>query len=213
MLAQSATDAVELSALRLAELAPLVHAAASLPLRGYRHVSVHAPSAFSAADEPQVAGLLSALPADWGIVVHPETIRQAKHWRGFGDRLWIENMDKRKPTGRTAEELSKIFDVFPEAGLCFDVAHARQCDPSMLEAYRILRAHGSRLREVHISEVGTASKHARLSYGAIIDFREVSRWIPDDAPAIIESPVTASQMADEIAKARRALDAPALAVA
>jgi sugar phosphate isomerase/epimerase len=213
MLEGSGTDAVELSALRLAELAPLVAAADSLGLARYRHVSVHAPSHFSPDEEREVVSLLSRLDPEWGIVVHPETICSFREWSAFGPRLWVENMDKRKPTGRTTEELSRVFSELPEAGLCFDIAHARQCDPSMLEAYRILRAHKDRIRQVHVSEVSSASKHSRLSFGAILDFRGVARWIPEDTPVIIESPVLPEEIGDEIERARSALDCAQLAVA
>jgi hypothetical protein len=46
--------AIELSALRLREVGPLVAMAASLDLAAYPYVSVHAPSRFEAADEPAV---------------------------------------------------------------------------------------------------------------------------------------------------------------
>ena len=55
-------------------------------------------------------------------------------WRQLGDRVLVENMDKRKPVGRTVEELDLIFEQLPAAGMCFDIAHARQVDSSMTEA-------------------------------------------------------------------------------
>ena len=214
MLADTGVSVVELSALRLAELPALVDAAPSLALAGYRHVSVHAPSRFPPDAEADVVRLLRLL-ADrgWPIVVHPDAIHSSAAWRGLGPRLWIENMDKRKPIGRSAAELDGIFGRLPEAGLCLDLAHARQFDPSMVEAYRILRQHGKRLRQVHLSEVSSASRHTRLSFGAIHDFREVARWIPEEIPVILESPVAASEILDEIERARTALQDPALAPA
>jgi hypothetical protein len=67
--------AIELSALRTHELGPLVRAIPHLQLDGYEHVSVHAPSAFTAAEEPGIAAEL--LPLAWGgwlVVLHPDTI-------------------------------------------------------------------------------------------------------------------------------------------
>src|SRR5690242_2368127 len=49
---------VELSALRLHELKPLCDALPTLDLNKYEFVSVHAPSCFSAAEEPAVVSLL-----------------------------------------------------------------------------------------------------------------------------------------------------------
>jgi len=100
-------------------------------------------------------------------------------WREFGDLLCVENMDKRKPIGRTARELDRIFTQLPGASLCFDIGHARQCDPTMTEAYLILREFGSKLRQIHVSEVNTASKHDPLSYASIMAFQDVAHLIPD----------------------------------
>ena len=74
-----------------------------------------------------------------------------------GEQLAIENMDRRKPIGRTLEELNVIFEKLSEAMLCFDIGHARQCDTTKTEAYRILRAYASRLCQIHLSEINTAS--------------------------------------------------------
>jgi hypothetical protein len=117
-------------------------------------------------------------------------------------------MDKRKPIGRTARELDRVFGQLPDASLCFDIGHARQCDPTMTEAYLILREFGSKLRQVHVSEVNTRSKHDPLSYASILAYQEVAHLIPANVPLILETPVTADQIEAEIAKVRKALPAP-----
>lgn len=207
----TAAEAVELSALRTRELPALVAAAGSLNLDQFRHVSVHAPSKFSPSEESSVVDLLWQLVGrGWPVVVHPDTIHSYSVWREFGSCLWIENMDKRKPIGRSAEEMGRIFEQLPEAGLCFDIAHARQFDPSMVEAYRILHVHQPRLRQVHLSEVSSTSRHTCLSYGAIQDFIEVAQWIPPDLPVILESPVSDESLEVEMERAREALPEPSL---
>jgi len=206
MLEGTAAEAVELSALRTPELPVLVAAAGSLSLEQFRHVSVHAPSKFSATEEGSVVDLLWQLvDRGWPIVIHPDTIHAYPAWREFRSWLWVENMDKRKPIGRSSSELERIFDELPEAGLCFDIAHARQFDPSMVEAYRILRRHQPRLRQVHLSEVSSTSKHTCLSYGAIHDFIEVAQWIPPHLPVILESPASAEDIEIEMQRARESL--------
>ncbi|HEX8454318.1 MAG TPA: TIM barrel protein [Longimicrobium sp.] len=211
MVAGHGTSAVELSALRTVELGSLLDAVDSLRLDDFQHISVHAPSKFEAADESWIVETLRRIAADrWPVVVHPDTIHSAQHWRAFGSRLLIENMDKRKPIGRSAAELEMIFAELPEAGLCLDLAHARQFDPTMVEAYRILNIHGSRLRQVHLSDVSSASKHTWLSYGAIHDFQEVAMLVPPSVPVILESPVSAQGIAAELRRAREALPSPAL---
>jgi len=113
LLAPFRLPAVELSALRLNELPRLVDAANDLDLTGYRYVSVHAPSYFVAAEERYVASQLAHFAArDWPIVLHPDAIFTDSLWLDFGDRILLENNDKRKSVGRTDDELKSLFDAF-----------------------------------------------------------------------------------------------------
>jgi hypothetical protein len=203
-------NAVELSALRYAELSPLLKALGTLNLRAYKHVGIHAPSCFDQTQEEEIASLLRGLvPSQWPIVMHPDTIHDYKIWEPFGSQLAIENMDRRKPTGRTLEELSRIFDKLPNAKLCFDIGHARQCDTTMTEAFRILTEFRDRITWMHISEVNTQSQHESLSFAAISSFMEVASLIPDPVPAILESRVAIEDIDAEIAKAEQALSVEA----
>jgi hypothetical protein len=209
MLRDAPVSAVELSALRVGELAPLAEEADALDLSRYRHVSVHAPSRFTAGEEPAIIELLRSFTAwGWPIVLHPDTIHDPARWRGFGPMLYVENMDKRKPLGRTVAELRRVFDQLPGAGLCFDIAHARQCDGTMTEAYRILTAFGDRLRQIHISEVNTRSGHDRISPYSLRAFQRVASLIPEDVPVIIESRIPPEQIHAEIDQALLALTPP-----
>jgi hypothetical protein len=199
-------QALELSALREPELLPMLDALDGLDLSSFSYVSIHAPSQF----EPEWEALLFQSLYDqrhrrWPIVVHPDALFDLSLWRTLGPLLCVENMDKRKPIGRTARELERIFKQLPDASLCFDIGHARQCDSTMTEAYLILKEFGSKLRQVHVSEVNTASKHDPLSYGSILAFREVAHLISDDVPLILETPVELACMAAEVDKLRDAL--------
>jgi hypothetical protein len=55
-------DVVELSALRVDELEPLVTALPELDLSSFRFVSVHAPSRFEQSDELAIVASLSKIP-------------------------------------------------------------------------------------------------------------------------------------------------------
>lgn len=207
LLAGSGARAIELSALRLRELPALLDAIPSLDLSAYAYVSIHAPSRFDRADEARVADALTArIPASWPIVLHPDTIHDLGAWRALGPRLFVENMDKRKATGRTARELGPVFDALPEARFCFDVGHAHQVDRTMTEAAEMLRAFGARLGQVHVSEVTAAGRHDALSRSAVGAFRKIAGWIPAGAPIVVESPCDAGGIAREIGVAREALD-------
>lgn len=187
-------DVVELSALRVGELRPLAEAIPGLDLREFHFVSIHAPSKFSPEEEAEVLGLLCPL-ADQGfhIVAHPDTIFRPGRWRVLGDRLLIENMDKRKPIGRTAGELKQFFVALPAARFCFDIGHVRQVDPSMTEAALLLSAFHDRLAEVHMSEVNTASRHDPLSTNAVMAFSTIMGAIPEDVPIILETLIDQGQ--------------------
>lgn len=141
----------------------------------------------------------------WRIVLHPDAIRDVALWNSFGPLLLIENMDKRNICGRTERELSEIFARLSEAGLCFDIGHCRQVDPTMNEAYLILRAFGDRLRQLHVNEVNSRSTHNPLSNAAIDAFRAVSSLIPENTPVILESLVREEDINREIELARLAL--------
>lgn len=203
---QKAVDSVELSALRFPELRPLLESIPRLRLQHYRYVSLHAPSQFELNEEQEVIDLLLRfVPPTWPIIVHPDTIGSFAHWRKLGGRIAVENMDRRKPIGRTAEELKQIFEELPEARFCFDIGHARQFDTTMTEAYKILQLLADRLCQVHVSEVNSSSQHERLSYSAILAFEQVSNLIPKQVPLIIESRVTEQEIDPEIESVKRAI--------
>jgi hypothetical protein len=198
-------SAVELSALRLSELRPLVEAIPSLDLHSFHFVFIHAPSKFDAEEECRVLDHLQPLAENgYHIVAHPDTIFQPDRWIALGDRLLIENMDKRKPVGRTVRELESYFKKLPLARFCFDIGHARQVDPSMTEAALLVRAFRDRLAEVHISEVNTASRHDPLSAYAVMAFTSIMALVPEHVPIVIESLIADGQsdIAREVSRVR-----------
>ncbi len=205
LLSLEPVSCVELSALRLHEVPTLLTALKTLDLHRYSYVSFHAPSKFTAEEEAMLGEQLRCVPPEWPIVLHPDVIHSFAVWRPFGSQLAIENMDRRKPSGRTVEELRRTFDELPDATLCFDIGHARQCDTSMTEAYRMLKTFQRKLKQIHVSEVNTASQHDPISYAAKIAFQEVACLIPSNIPVIIESRVTQPEISQEIARVAEAL--------
>src|SRR5207237_1843610 len=125
-------------------------------------------------------------------------------WNVLGNLLAIENMDKRKPLGRTVSELHEIFRLLPAARFCFDIGHARQVDPSMTEASLLLHTFGDRLLEIHMSEVNTASRHDPISRNAVMAFNSVAKYIPEHVPIILETLIDAgqSEIQTEVQRAR-----------
>jgi hypothetical protein len=206
MLDEENIGTVELSALRMAEWEPLLRALDGLDLSRFEFCSLHLPSLMNVEEERRVAqSAQTLLWREWPLILHPDAISDFGLWRELGPLLCIENMDKRKPIGRTASELDLIFDQLPEAKFCFDIGHAWQVDPTMTEAYWILKCHRERLVQVHVSEVNSRSKHDTLSYTTIQSFRDIAHMIPPAAPLILETPVSQERMRGEIEKARFAL--------
>jgi len=199
-------NSVELSALREEELEPLVNDLDDLDLSNYKYISFHAPSKLDKLSEKQTIELLKII-ADkkFNIILHPDVIKDFSLWEQFEDLLLIENMDKRKPIGRTLEELEIIFSKLPKANLCFDIAHSRQVDPTMYESRKILNLFLYKLKQIHISEVNSMSKHVTMSIETILAFRKVADLIPSDIPTIIESPADESEIDLEINNVFRAL--------
>jgi hypothetical protein len=190
---------IELSALRESELEPLLSALDSLDVSGFDYVSFHAPSALQELPEERATGMLrQLLPRGWPIILHPDVIKNQSLWRGFGESLCIENMDKRKPIGRTIAELEPFFQAFPEASFCFDIGHARQVDPTMGEAGLLLRRYNSRLKQVHMSEVNSRSKHEAISFTAMRSFRKVADLISPDVPIILETVIPEDQILEQL---------------
>jgi hypothetical protein len=209
MLRDQPVSVVELSAIREHELIPLLLSLDELDLSQFSYVSIHAPSSFSPEAETEIFGALHGIRhRGWPIIVHPDTLHDLSLWKQLGDLLCIENMDKRKPAGRTVRELERLFEELPQASFCFDIGHARQVDTSMTEAYRMLTRLSHRLRQVHISEVNTLNKHDRLSFVSILGFQEVTHLIPPSTPVIIESIVSEDQIRAEIGRVQNALQRP-----
>jgi hypothetical protein len=156
--------AVELAALRESELPSLIEFLARAPALPFRYLSVHAPSKARQISERELIASLEALPPSVdAIVVHPDQIEDVELYRAFGPRLVIENMDARKASGASSEDLEPIFEALPAAGFCFDVAHARSVDPTMEVGERLLDRFAGRLRHLHVSSMSPQLGHVPLS--------------------------------------------------
>lgn len=180
--------AIELSALSEAELPGLVRYLSSASGLPFDFVSVHGPSKGRRMPDDELATQLAALPR-WvsSIVMHPDAIHDPKAYRELGRRLCIENMDARKELGQTADSLSGYFQALPEARLCFDIAHAKAVDPTMVVGEQILAAYSGRLSHVHLSSLDGADGHIPLTRADETLFAELlERCI--DVPWILEAP-------------------------
>ncbi|WP_298862918.1 hypothetical protein [uncultured Gimesia sp.] len=203
------TNAIELSALREQELVPLLRLIDKLQneLSIFEYIAFHAPSKREKlSEEAIVSKLKKVADLGWAIIVHPDAIENFELWKTLGRAVCIENMDKRKATGRTAAQLKPFFDQLPEATFCFDIGHARQIDPTMLEAETMLREFHGRLRQVHMSYVNSQSQHERLNYESILAYQRVAHWIDNSIPIILETPVEQDEVVEEISLAKKVFE-------
>jgi hypothetical protein len=180
--------AVELSVLSEQEIGGLERYLARDPPLPFRYISIHGPSKGRAMSEPALAKVLVALSTNvQAVVMHPDTIEDPSYFRALGRKLLIENMDARKLDGRTVAELSAWFAALPEAGFCFDVAHAWSIDDSMTVGGELLDAFRSRLRHLHVSSMDTDLHHVSLTEDDEATFMPLLGRCTD-VPWIFEAP-------------------------
>jgi hypothetical protein len=183
------TDACEFAALSEPELPGLIDWLASGPVLPFDFISMHAPSKHRVLPEAELVSLLAQVAGRVdAIVLHPDVIVDHALWTPLGSALVLENMDPRKADGQTATSLATHFERLPEAGLCFDVAHAFAIDPSLAEGHAILDRFGDRLRHLHVSELDAAHHHVALTLAGeqlIAPLLERCR----DVPWILEAPL------------------------
>jgi hypothetical protein len=180
--------AIELSALSEPELPSLSEFLGRNQSLPFRYISIHGPSKNLRGQEEGLVADLGKLAgyAD-AIVMHPDTIECPRLFRSLGHKLLIENMDARKSTGRNSEELATTFAQLPEAGFCFDIAHAWSIDPQMSVAGDLLDQFGDRLRHVHLSSMSRDLHHVSLTDEHEELFRPIlERCV--DVPWIFEAP-------------------------
>ena len=181
--------AAELAALSEGELPGLEAFLAERPELPFAYLSVHAPVKHLRMPEAELVRRLTRIaPLVDGIVVHPDAMDEPRAYRPLGSCLVLENMDARKPTGRTVAELAPYFTALPEAGFCLDVAHVLSVDPTMVEGGRLLDAFAGRLRQLHVSSVDERCRHVPLTLEHETRYAELLRRCPD-VPWILEAPL------------------------
>lgn len=199
LLKRAKISTIELSSLRESEFQGLINDLDELDLKEFKYISFHAPSKLECLSEEECVNLLmKVVERKYHIIVHPDIITNYSLWMPLGKYLCIENMDKRKPIGQTVKDLEMIFKELPEASFCFDLAHVRQIDSTMLEGIDMAKRFSSRLVQLHLSDVNSDSKHESLNFEAIKSFQKISKYINSKIPCILESPVTAIKLKSEV---------------
>lgn len=199
MLRPYRTTAIEISALRFHELDETLALISTPALEEFQYVSFHVPSRLNGLSEVELLTRLEPVVLKrTPIVVHPDVIADWSAWRQLGELVVIENMDGRKPVGRTVAELQLIFSKLPQARFCFDIGHAAQLDPSMKLAYDLVQQLGDRLVEVHLSFVDDRYAHQPLTKATMDRFSPLLCQLPTAVAVILETPVDVTAIQGQI---------------
>jgi len=86
-----------------------------------------------------------------------------RHGREYGVGIMLENIPGRH--FNSAADLGIVLDAFPELGLHLDIGHANLC-PIPQNTESILKAHGNRLRHVHLHDNKGGEEDLHLALGA-----------------------------------------------
>ncbi|RZJ56297.1 MAG: hypothetical protein EOO44_00065 [Flavobacterium sp.] len=203
LLKKTSANVIELSALREDEFLPLLKVLDDLDLSKYKYKSFHAPSKLGSFSEVQfVSHLERVARRGMHIVVHPDIITDFILWQRLGKYLCLENMDKRKHIGRTSKDMETLFQKLPDASFCFDIAHAKQVDPTLNEGARMIELFKERLVQVHMSEVNSDSAHHSITFDSILAYSSLVCQIPNITPIVLESPLKDYQLESEIEKVK-----------
>jgi hypothetical protein len=148
---------LELTAMgeRLAGLLALLESEPAA-LDGFDRVSIHAPAKSNVAPAEVVAAL-EPLPFD--VVLHPDVFGREPSCARLGPRAVFENMDVTKRFGCDVDDLGEVFDRFPAAGFCLDVAHVWTNDRTLRLGHDLVDVFGGRLRQLHVSGIEPDGTH------------------------------------------------------
>lgn len=161
---------VELTAITEERLASLRRDVPRGALDDFDRVSVHAPALFESPPRAW-ADELTRLARDHDVVLHPDVYRDEPWLGSLGSRVVLENMDAVKSFGRGVDDLRTVFERFPAAGFCLDVAHVWTNDRSLALGHDLLEAFGDRLRQLHVSGIEPDGTH-RPTTSADLDVYE-----------------------------------------
>jgi hypothetical protein len=124
----------------------------------FERVTIHAPVSFDSPTHEIVARLTGLAPS-FKVILHPDIYAREPAVAELGKRAVFENMDIQKSFGRDLPDLRVVFDRWPDAGFCLDVAHVRTNDQSLALAHDLLDAFEDRLRQLHVSGIEPDGTH------------------------------------------------------
>lgn len=177
--------AIEFSVLREHELDPFFEQLPDLDVSGFDYVSFHVCKLVKLSELTLVRRIEPVLERGWNVINHPDLMTDRGLWQSLGSQICIENMDGSKPFGNNLDDMKKIFDEIPEASMCFDIAHAKRMDPTMLLGREMCNTFGDRIKEIHMSEVDKKFLHRPMDIISLRRFQLIADVLPP-VPIILE---------------------------
>ncbi len=148
------SNAIEIMCFDMAD-APLLKNIPLEDLRGFEHVSLHAPIFANVSDEElgEILHQIEIAHQKIGfayVVVHPDTISNWDVFAKFSIPFAIENMDNLKTSCKSVADLEKIFQQI-DVKMVLDVNHCFANDPTMKLAGEFMEAFRDRIVGFHLS--------------------------------------------------------------
>lgn len=122
------------------------------------HYSIHIPVRHKYQDDTLSHNILKTidmvcknLPIN-NIVIHPDTVIDWSIFQEYSHLPWsVENMDERKQSGRSVEDIKKILEENPYLWFTLDLQHCFTNDPTMQLAKDFHKVLWHKIVEYHIS--------------------------------------------------------------
>ena len=129
------------------------------------------------------------------VIFHPDVISDFAFLASIDLPIAIENMDRRKKDGQTAESLIHIISNHPDWRVVLDINHAWTNDPSLGLAQTIIDALAPTIVQIHLS--GFIERHEPLFRTQQISMFDIAKQV--QVPIILESILKPEELARELA--------------
>ncbi len=174
-----------------------IEALNSFDLTGFNYVSLHAPTFnYGGPGTERILEKVARLHANLSftvVIVHPDTITNIDVFKNCGFPVALENMDNRKTSCQTPDELLALLSKNDDLSFVLDVNHVYSNDKSMKLADEFYERLGDRISEIHLS--GYAGYHEPLYETQQTEILEHVRTV--NTPIIVEGILTPETIAKE----------------
>ena len=209
MFLDAGANALEISFIKLERLEKIPLLEINL-IKKFKHVSIHLPKIEYRNDKAtkdileKISGFATKINAVV-LVLHPDLVKEWQVIEDLGLPIGIENMNASKETGKTVEQLTRIFKSH-DLKFVLDTNHVYSVDSSMKLNGDMINAFSHRLVEVHAS--ATSKEEDHISFlNAHQEF--LIKAIPAHVPIILETAIhdecSASRLKKELSYVKKFL--------